>query len=177
MKKIYLFIFSIMSMSMLSQVQIATNPSLNNPSYLIDNVIIGNGVTTTNHSFIGDSSQIGYLTDASGLIGFTEGFVLSTGSIDSIGNIGADTVWWNYIWDSTFTNIIDSTPIVQGTFLSSSLMGAGDADLLTIANSVPGLIGQTFSVSSTGDAAILEFDFVPSVIQLNSIMFLPPKNT
>ena len=162
MKKIYLFIFSIMNVSMLSQVQIATNPSLNNPSYLIDNVLIGNGVTTTNHSFIGDSSQIGYLTDFSGLIGFSEGFILSTGSVDSIGNIGADTVWWNYIYDSTFTNIIDSTPIVQGTFLSSSLMGAGDSDLLTIANSVPGLIGQTFSVSSTGDAAILEFDFVPS---------------
>ena len=124
MKKIYLFIFSIMSVSMLSQVQITTNPSLNNPSYLIDNVLIGNGVTTSNHSFIGDSSQIGYLTDISGLIGFTEGFVLSTGSVDSIGNIGADTVWWNYIYDSTFTNIIDSTPIVQGTFLSSSLMGA-----------------------------------------------------
>ena len=63
MKKIYLFIFSIMSVSMLSQVQISTNPSLNNPSYLIDNVLIGNGVTTSNHSFIGDSSQIGYLTD------------------------------------------------------------------------------------------------------------------
>ena len=41
-------------------------------------------------------------------------------------------------------------------------MGAGDPDLLTIANSVPGLIGQTFTVSSTEDAAILEFDFVPS---------------
>ena len=56
-------------------------------------------------------------------------------------------------------------------------MGAGDPDLLTIVNSVPGLIGQTFSVSSTEDAAILEFDFVPSLIQLNSIMFLPLKNT
>ena len=41
-------------------------------------------------------------------------------------------------------------------------MGAGDPDLLTIPNSVPGLIGQTFTVSSTEDAAILEFDFVPS---------------
>ena len=115
MKNVYLIIFSIMSISMLSQVQVSTNPSLNNPSYLIDNVLIGNGVTTSNHSnFTGDSSQIGYLTDLSGLIGFTEGFVLSTGSVDSIGNIGADTVWWNYIYDSTFTNIIDSTPIVEG---------------------------------------------------------------
>ena len=162
MKKIYLFIFSILSVSVFSQVQMGTNPAHNHPSYLIDNVLIGNGVTTTNHSFTGDSSQIGYFTDASGLIGFTEGFVLSSGSVDSIGNLGADTVWWNYIYDSTWTNIIDSTPMVQGYHLSSSLMGNGDPDLLTIANSVPGLIGQTFSVSSTGDVAILEFDFVPS---------------
>ena len=162
MKKIYLFIFSILSINVFSQVQIGSNSAQNHPSYLIDNVLIGNGVTTTNHSYTGDSSQIGYFTDPTGAIGFTEGFILSSGSVDSVGNIGSDTIWWNYIWDSTFTNIIDSTPIVQGYHLTASLMGNGDPDLLTIANSVPGLIGQTFTVSSTEDAAILEFDFVPS---------------
>ena len=76
--------------------------------------------------------------------------------------MGGDTLWWDYIWDSTFTVIIDSTPFVQNYFLSSSLFGSGDPDLLTIANSVPSLIGQSFVVSSTGDAVVLEFDFVPS---------------
>ena len=151
-----------MSISVFSQVQMGINASQNYPSYLIDNVLIGNGVTTSNHSFIGDSSQIGHFTDSTNSIGFTEGFVLSTGNIDSISKLGADTIFWNYIWDSTWTNILDSTPIVEGYHLSSSFMGNGDADLLTIANSVPGLIGQTFSVSSTGDAAILEFNFIPS---------------
>ena len=37
------------------------------------------------------------------------------------------------------------------------MSGSGDPDLLTIASSVPALIGQTFSVLSTHDAAILEF--------------------
>ena len=39
-------------------------------------------------------------------------------------------------------------------------LGLGtDADLLNVANSVPPLIGQTFSVSSVNDLCILEFDF------------------
>ena len=37
-----------------------------------------------------------------------------------------------------------------------------DPDLLAVANSVPGMIGQSFSVSSINDVAILEFDFVPT---------------
>ena len=35
-------------------------------------------------------------------------------------------------------------------------------DLLNVANSVPGLIGQAFSVSGIFDVALLEFDFVPN---------------
>jgi hypothetical protein len=162
MKKILLSLLCVTTLSSFAQVQMNTTGNFNDPSYLIDNVLIGNGVITSNHSYIGDSSQIGYFTDSLGLIGMSEGFVLSTGGVDSIGNIGGDTLWWDYIWDSTFTIIIDSTPFVENYFLSTGFMGNGDPDLLTIANSVPGLIGQTFTVSSTGDAAILEFDFIPS---------------
>ena len=86
-----------------------TTGNFNDPSYLIDNVLIGNGVITSNHSYIGDSSQIGYFTDSLGLIGMSEGFVLSTGRVDSIGVLGGDTLGWNYIYDSTGINIIDST--------------------------------------------------------------------
>ena len=162
MKNVSLILICLISINIFSQVQVSTNSTINHPSFLINNILIGNGVTTSNHNFTGDSSQIGYFTDSTHSIGFSEGFILSTGNIDSIGNTGADTIWWNYIYDSTWTNIIDSTPIVEGYHLSTSFMGAGDPDLLTIANSVPGLIGQTFTVSSTEDAAILEFDFVPS---------------
>ena len=37
-----------------------------------------------------------------------------------------------------------------------------DSDLLDIANSVPGLIGQTFAVNSVNDLCVLEFDFDPA---------------
>ena len=162
MKNLLIILLSYLTINAFSQVQINTSGNLNDPSYLIDNILIGNGVTTSNHNYIGDSSQIGYFVDSSGLIGMSEGFVLSTGKVDSIGNTGVDTLpWWNYIYDSAW-NIIDSTQAVESYFLSELLLGNGDQDLLTIANSVPGLIGQTFTVSQTEDAAILEFDFVPS---------------
>ena len=162
MRKLLRILLCVITFNSVAQVQMNTTGNFNDPSYLIDNVLIGNGVITSNHSYIGDSSQIGYFTDSLGLIGMSEGFVLSTGRVDSIGVLGGDTLWWDYIWDSTFTVIIDSTPFIENYFLSDDLSGSGDPDLLTIANSVPALIGQTFSVLSTHDAAILEFDFVPS---------------
>jgi len=162
MRKLLLLLLCVITFNSVAQIQMNTTGNFNDPSYLIDNVLIGTGVITSNHSYIGDSSQIGYFTDSLGLIGMSEGFVLSTGRVDSIGVLGGDTLWWDYIWDSTFTVIIDSTPFVENYFLSDDLSGSGDTDLLTIASSVPALIGQTFSVLSTHDAAILEFDFVPS---------------
>lgn len=163
MRKIfYIFLFSISVVTLNAQIQTTTTTNYNNPSYLIDNILIGNGIVSSNHSFIGDSAQIGFFTDSAALVGMDSGIVLSTGRVDSIGNLGVTDTLWNYIWDSTWTNIIDSTPIYQTAFLSTAFFGNNDPDLLTIANSVPNLIGQTFSVSSTGDAAILEFDFIPS---------------
>ena len=51
-----------------------------------------------------------------------------------------------------------------------------DPDLLTVANSVPPLIGQTFTVSSINDVAVLELDFVPTD-SLFLDMFLAQMNT
>ncbi len=162
MKKLLLILLCFYSITITAQVQTNTSANYNNPTYLIDNILIGNGIVSSNHSFIGDSTQIGFFSDQSALIGMDSGIVLSTGNVDSIGNIGITDTLWDYIWDSTWTNIIDSTPIYETAFLSTSFFGNSDPDLLTIANSVPGLIGQTFTVSSTGDVAVLEFDFIPS---------------
>ena len=162
-KKLFILVLTcIITTTGIAQVQVNTTGNYSTPSYLIDNALIGNGVITSNHSFIGDPSQISFFSDTLALIGMDSGFVLSTGSVDSIGVLGGDTLWWNPIWDSTFTFIIDSTPFVENYSLATDLMGLSDPDLLTIANSVPALIGQTFTVSSTNDVAILEFDFVPS---------------
>lgn len=161
--KIKIIIITVLiSLKSYGQVSVDGSGNNANPSYLIDNILIGSGVISSNHNYIGDPSQIGYFQDLNGLIGMDSGFVLTTGRIDSIGELGVDTMpWWNYIYDSTW-NIIDSTPVLQSCFLSSSFFAPGDPDLLTIANSVPAMIGQNFTVTSTADAVILEFDFVPS---------------
>ncbi len=83
---IYILIITFLISSIaFAQVQINTNGNYSNPSYLIDNALIGNGVITSNHSFTGDPSQIGFFSDSLGVIGMDSGFVLSTGGVDSIG--------------------------------------------------------------------------------------------
>ena len=76
MKNILLSLFCITTLLSVAQVQINTTGNFNDPSYLIDNVLIGNGVLTSNHSYIGDSSQIGFFKDSMGLICIDSGFVL-----------------------------------------------------------------------------------------------------
>ena len=82
LKKIIILFSVLYYVNVQSQIQINTTGNLNDPTYLIDNVLIGNGITTSNHSFTGDSSQIGYFTDSLGLSGMTEGFILSPGGVD-----------------------------------------------------------------------------------------------
>lgn len=100
--------------------------------------LLGEGVTATNITFSGAAVQLGILSGAEGTIfAPTAGVVLSCGDVENLENdLGGDV------------------PFGEGV--------SGDPDLLEIANDVPPLIGQTFSVGSVNDIATLEFDFVPS---------------
>ncbi|MEJ6735400.1 MAG: choice-of-anchor L domain-containing protein [Flavobacteriales bacterium] len=51
---------------------------------------------------------------------------------------------------TAFTGFVNVSPVVQ------------DPNLLAVANSVPGLIGESFVINSINDVAVLEFDFVAS---------------
>ena len=103
----------------------------------VSEVLIGNGVTATNISFTGSEEQLGYLSGGEGLFTVTSGLVLSTDHATHLSDPGC----------------ADSQACI-------GCLGLGvDADLLEVANSVPPLIGQTFTVSSVNDLCILEFDF------------------
>ena len=106
------------------------------PTQYVNNVLLGEGVIATNVQFSGSLEQIGYLTDG---VGFSieNGIILST-------------------------DLATNVATCDGTAGCGGCGGPGDADLLTVANSVPPLIGQTFSVQSVNDVCILEFDFQPS---------------
>ena len=103
----------------------------------VSEVLIGNGVTATNITYTGSEEQLGYLTGGDGVFSVISGLVLSTDHATHLSDPGCN----------------DSQACI-------GCLGLGtDVDLLNVANSVPPLIGQVFSVSSVNDLCILEFDF------------------
>lgn len=103
----------------------------------VSEVLIGNGVTATNITYTGSEEQLGYLSGADGLFSVSSGLVLSTDHATHL-----------------------SDPGCMDTQFCAGCQGLGnDQDLLDVANSVPPLIGQTFTVNSVNDLCVLEFDF------------------
>jgi len=134
---IYFLFFLLFPNSILSQIVIDNNAPYNNANWLVDNILLGGGVVASNHSFQGDPFQIGWFNATNTNLGIDSGIVLSTGDIYSLDPING----------STFPVIVNAVT---------------DPDLLNVANSVPPLINQSFSVNAIYDVAVLEFDFVPT---------------
>ena len=138
MNKLVVF-FVFIGFTSFAQLTVDRLPPYDSPVFLVDEVLLGSGVNASNHSYQGDSIQIGFFDGSASNIGLGSGIVMATGDIA--------------ILDPTFAgfgDFVDVNPAVT------------DPDLLDVANSVPGLIGQNFQVSSVNDIAVLEFDFVPS---------------
>ena len=119
-----------------SQIILDNNSPYDSPQWLIDNILLGSGVTASNHQYFGDSAQIGWFDATNTSLGIDEGIILATGEY----------------------KLLDPNYVPQFLILPNVTT---DPDLLNVANSVPSLIGQTFTVSSINDVARLEFDFVP----------------
>jgi gliding motility-associated-like protein len=131
------FLLLLHTYSLSAQIIVDNNAPYDDPTWLVDNVLLGGGITASNYSYQGDSSQIGWFDAVNTNLGLDSGIVLCTGDIYSLDPINGSTFPF-------MTNIVT------------------DPDLLAVANSVPGMIGQTFTVSSINDVAILEFDFIPT---------------
>jgi gliding motility-associated-like protein len=98
--------------------------------------LVGPDLEVSNITFTGDAIQVGVYDNAGGNFPISNGIILSTSH--------------------------------AGNFMPNAFNGEPTApvnteqDLLDIANSVPPLIGQGFTVSGVFDVAYLEFDFVAS---------------
>lgn len=101
----------------------------------VNDVLLGDGVSASNITFIGEPIQLAKMTDESGNFSVSEGLVLSCGDPNRLSDCQGD-----------------ANPTGLGG-------GFSDADLLDVANSVPPLIGQGFTVGSVQDGCVLEFDF------------------
>ena len=102
----------------------------------VNDILLGEGVEAFNITYTGGASQLGFMTGGEGPLEIPSGLVMSSDAADNI----------------------SCPPVFNGCM---DCLGAGfnDPDLLAIANSVPPLIGQSFSVSSVNDGCVLEFDF------------------
>jgi len=133
MKKILLLVTVLfVGQTFKAQLALTNTAPYNSVNYLVNNVLLGQNVTASNITFNGDANQIGYFSN--GLAGAINPLGLDAGIVMSTGNI----------------NDISNTGLI-----STLYSNPGDPDLLTIAQNVqPG-------ITSSQDAATLEFDFVP----------------
>lgn len=97
---------------------------------LVQDVLLGSGVTVSNITFTGDAGAIGFFNGSNSNIGLDSGIVLTSGNIANVPG----------------PNNSSGSGIDNGT--------AGDADL------------DQLSSASTHNAAILEFDFIPTAKKL-----------
>lgn len=98
--------------------------------------LVGPDLQVSNISFTGDAIQLGLYTSAGGNFPIGQGVILCTSDATNF-----------------MPNVFNGEPTAPVNT---------EPDLLDIANSVPPLIGQSFSVADVNDVAILEFDFVAS---------------
>jgi gliding motility-associated-like protein len=127
-------LFSLLVLTTISYSQISVDQSLTLDQYVND-VLLGSGIEASNISFTGSDVQLGLLLGAEDTdFPIASGVILSSGEADNLAFDDFGGVPWG-----------------DGV--------SGEPDLMTIANSVPGLIGQSFSVGSVNDVCILEFDF------------------
>jgi len=137
MKKLLFLFLSLSVFNAQSQIVVDNNPPYDNPGWLVENILLGGGVTASNIVFQGEPSQIGWFDAVNTNLGIDSGIVMCTGDIYALDPVNGG-----------------GFPFIPNTVT--------DPDLLAVANSVPGMIGQSFSVSSVNDIAILEFDFIPT---------------
>lgn len=105
------------------------------PEEMVNEFLLGNGVLVSNVIFTGVDIQRAAFAGGE-FMGLDSGIVLSSAAAENI-ILGTST----------------EVPYPDGV--------VGDADLLSVAQSVPPLIGQSFFVNDVYDVASLEFDFIP----------------
>lgn len=130
MRSLHLSALAVLFTAGAAHAQLAVNNTLT-PQQLVEDVLLGSGVTVSNVTFNGGDAtllnqQAGSFTGAQGSVGLNGGVILGTGDVT-----------------------MAAGPSEGTTTLGGGNLGVGDPDLETLAN------------VTTNDASVLEFDFVP----------------
>ena len=135
MKKniILVLVLTVISYYSFSQMTISTGALT--PAQYVNN-LVGPGIAVSNVTYTGTTQQIGSFGGTSN-IGFASGVVISSGAT---------------------TELVGPASAVSAG--QTNVSGISNADLLSVANLAATAVGSG-TITSTTDAAILEFDFVP----------------
>ena len=79
-----LFSFLIFQGEVMSQITTSNLAPYNSEEYLVNDVLLGSGLTTSNFSSVGLAQGIGHFDGTNANIGFNEGVILSTGGMDFV---------------------------------------------------------------------------------------------
>ena len=136
---LFLFLFFFTPNILFSQfVASGTNLPTINPTTLVQNDLLGNGVTisniTTNIGMGASPRQFARFSNASSALPFSNGVMLCTGYADDFNNIG--------------NTLAGFTSVGTGSCIAGGICGPSDSDLDAIITPNP-----------SHDAAVLEFDF------------------
>ena len=109
-----------------AQIVIDNTTPYDNPIWLVNNILLGGGVTTSNVTYQGETVQIGWFDAINTNLGIDSGIVMCTGDIYALYPINAGA----------------------GGFIPNTVI---DPDLLTVANSVGSLLLTLFQVIPSDD--------------------------
>ena len=135
---------SLITLNLFAQIGVSNIAPNNTANHLINNVLVGGGVSISNIQFSGNNQQIGYFSNGVS-IGMQSGIVMSSGHVMDA-DLGGNPASGN-----------TPTSGVQCNNTPNTICN----DLYNVANLVPMMVGQSFSVNSIHDVCVLEFDFIP----------------
>jgi hypothetical protein len=122
-----------------AQLQVETGLTLEE---YVNDILLGSGIQASNITYQGGTNQLGYLTGGEDTFSLSSGLVLSC-------------------------DVAENLECPDEFLTCDGCLGNGfnDPDLLDIANSVPGMIGQSFSVNSVMTAVCLSLTLLQQGIR------------
>lgn len=152
-RKIFTICFAILVSASqgFGQLNVTNAPPYNTAQHLINNVFSDGTVTINNIQVYGASSQYGFFSNGLAGVGIDSGLVLATSAL-------------NQITTSASAPAVPAAPNnTTGLNFGFPWMGIpSNNDLLTVSQSVPGLLGTTFGTpNDVNSACAISFEFIP----------------
>ncbi|MEC9208892.1 MAG: choice-of-anchor L domain-containing protein, partial [Bacteroidota bacterium] len=129
MKKAILLLVLLSTISVQAQIIIDNTVPYNTATYLIDNILLGGGITATTHSFIGDPNQIGFFNGVNSNLGIDSGIVLSSGNVfDLVGPNASGSTSTSFLLpgDPTLDAVIFPDPTNDAAVLEFDFIPTSD---------------------------------------------------